>query len=168
MLCTTEPHVYPWLRSHHHRWAVMTFPVLHCAFWQSVLTHTFHHIACIASRASWGSGERRNMLSLYQKKKCCKKWTDKTTNKNRSSKRSRCPLKTLATVMTQERWASSRVYTQLRSLCAGIVLPTQMFFLDKKICGINSDVCTAHQLCWFNSISTHTVMYSLTHTADSS
>lgn len=39
------------------------------------------------------------------------------------------------------------VYTQLCSLCAGIVLQIQMWFLDKKISGISSDVYTAHQLC---------------------
>lgn len=49
--------------------------------------------------------------------------------------------------MTRERWTLGSVYTQLRSLCAGIVLPTQILFLGKKICGISSDVYTAHQLC---------------------
>lgn len=52
----------------------------------------------------------------------------------------------LSTV-TLQRWTPECVYTQLCSLCAGIVLQILMLFADKKIFEVRSDVYTAHQLC---------------------
>lgn len=52
----------------------------------------------------------------------------------------------LSTV-TPQRWTSECMYTQLCSLCAGIVLQNLMLFADKKIFEVRSDVYTAHRLC---------------------